>query len=387
MGLFNRKKPEEQRTISSLPWVAGGPRPSQVSAEGAASLVPVFASIRILADNIASLPVEAFAKRQGELTPKPFVPPLLFNPSARDNRFQWIHKCVVSLALRGNAYGLVIARDNLGFPTQVEWLNPDDVHLDQSGASPVWYHQGEKVNDSRDIVHIPWIVKPGEILGMSPIQAFASTFGVGLAATQYGRRWFDNGGVPPGVMKNSERALNPDEAKETQRRAAQTIASGKPLILGQDWDFTAIQVNPEEAQFLATIKANSTQVAAIYGVPPTMVGGEPGGSMTYANVEMEVNNLIVLTLRPWLVRLETAFSALLANSEEVRFNVDAMIRTSVKERYENYKTALDSGWMNVDEVRAKENLPPLPNGDGKKYKGTGATPPPVAPTPPEVVTE
>lgn len=390
MGLFNRRKSndEEQRTISSLPWVAGGPRPSMVSAENAASLVPVWASVRILADNIASLPIDAFRKGNGELTPQAFIPPLLFQPSARDTRFQWIHKCVVSLALRGNAYGMVVARDNLGFPTQVEWLNPDDVYLDQTGSSPVWYYQGKKVEDPKDIVHIPWVVKPGEILGMSPVQVFASTIGVGLAATEYGRRWFDNGGVPPGVMKNSDRSLTPEEAKDTQRRAAQTIASGKPLILGQDWDFEAISVNPEEAQFLATIKANATQIAAIYGVPATMVGGEPGGSMTYANVEMEVNNLIVLTLRPWIVRLETAFSSLLANAEEVRFNVDAMIRTSVKERYDNYKTALDSGWMNVDEVRAKENLPPLPNGEGKTYKGTGtpSPPPPVAPTPPEGVT-
>lgn len=369
MGLFNRKSKEEQRSVTSLPWSAGGPRPTHITADAAASLVPVFASTRILADNIASLPVEAYAKKQGDLTPKAFMPPLFFNPSVRDNKFQWVHKCVVSLALRGNAYGMVTQRDTLGFPTQVEWLHPDDVWVDESSpVNPIYYWQGKK-QDSADIVHIPWIVMPGRVVGMSPIQSFAATIGVGVAATNYGKRWFDNGGVPPSVMKNTEKTINSEEAKEIRNRVGQSIQSGKPLVVGNDWDFTAIQVNPDEAQFIATMKMNATQIAAVYGVPPTMVGGEPGGSMTYANVEQEANNLITLTLRPWLVRLETAFSALLANSEEVRFNVDAMIRTSIQDRYENYNLALTGGWLNVDEVRARENLPPLPNGAGKVYKG------------------
>lgn len=380
MGLFNRKPKEEQRTLVSVPFNVGGPaHPSRVTTENATSLVPVFASMRILADNIASLPIDAYRKQQGDLTPQQFVPPLFFSPSARDNRFQWVHKCVVSLVLRGNAYGLVTARDQLGFPTQVEWLHPDDVVVDEtSPVDPKFYYLGRPV-DSTDIVHIPWIVQPGRAVGMSPVAAFASTMGVGLAATNYGKQWFDTGGAPPSMLKNNAKSLNEDEAKLVQKGVSKSIASGKPLVLGSDWDFTSLSLSSDEAQFLQTIKANATQIAAIYGVPATMVGGEPGGSMTYSNVEMEVNNLIVLSLRPWIVRLETAFSGLLANAEEVRFNVDSMIRMSVKDRYEAYGLALTQGWMNLDMVRAKENLPPLPNGEGKGY---GTPKPPVAPPPP-----
>jgi HK97 family phage portal protein len=384
MAWFNKNRKtadEEQRAITSLPWVAGGPKPSQVTVENAASLVPVFACTRILADNIASFPIEAFRVSQGELTPQKFIPPLFYAPSARDDKFVWMHKCVVSLCLRGNAYGLVVERDKLGFPSMVEWLFPDDVFVDESSpVNPVYYWQGKPQNTS-DIVHIPWITMPGRVVGMSPIRYFASTLGVGLAATQYGQRWFDSGGAPPSVLKNTQKTVNPDEAKEIRKRAVQSIRSGEPLVTGNDWDFTAIQVNAEESQFLATMKLNATQIAAIYGVPPTMVSGEAGGSMTYANVEQEANNLITLTFRPWLVRLETAFSALLANAEAVRFNVDSMIRTSTIDRYTAYNLALAGGWVNVDWVRSKENLPPLPNGEGKTYRKP--TPPPtVAPAPP-----
>lgn len=372
-----RKNKEEQRTITSLPFNMGGPaHPSRVTTDNATSLVPVFASMRILADNIASLPIDAYRKQQGDLTPQAFVPPLFFSPSARDNRYQWVHKCVVSLVLRGNAYGLVTERDTLGFPSQVEWLNPDDVVVDEtSPVAPKYFYASQPV-DSSDMVHIPWITLPGRVVGMSPVAAFASTMGVGLAATNYGKQWFDSGGAPPSMLKNTSKSLNEDESRLIQKGVSKAVASGKPIVLGNDWDFTAISINAEEAQFLQTIKANATQIAAIYGVPPTMVGGEPGGSMTYSNVEMEVNNLIVLTLRPWLVRLETAFSSLLANAEEVRFNVDSMIRMSVKDRYESYGLALTQGWLNLDDIRKRENLPPLPNGEGKAYGSKSATPPP-----------
>lgn len=388
MDIFNRKAPveEEQRAITSVPWWPDGAPGTSCSPDQASQIAAVFACMRILSENIASLPIEAYRRKQGELLPQAFVPPLFFSPSAIDTRFRWISKLVVSLVLRGNAYGKVIARDDLGFPTQVEWLSPDDVVVDEtSQVSPIYWYRGERIQDNADMVHIPWITMPGKVVGLSPVQHFASLMGVSVAAVDYGKRWFDTGGIPPAILKNTSKTLNPEESKLVSRAASQSIASGRPFVMGNDWDFEALSVNPDEAQFLNTIKANATQIAAIYGVPPEMVGGETGGSMTYANVEMQVNNLIVLTLRPWLVRLETEFSALLANVEEVRFNVDAMIRTSVKERYDNYQTALDSGWMSVDEVRAKEKLPPLPNGEGKKYKGTGT---PVAPaTPPEGVTE
>lgn len=357
-----------KRAITSLPWVAGGPRASAVSADRAITLIPLFGCVRILADGVASLPLQTF-KQAGERREKQtFVPPLLWQPAARDNLFEWLHKCVVSMALRGNAYGLIVGRDNFGFPTQIEWLHPDDVYVDENRPTmPIYYWMGQKV-PTEDIVHIPWVAMPGKVVGLSPVQAFAATIGVGLSATNYGKSWFDNGGTPPGVFKNSQKTVNPAESEELSDRLANRMRSGKPLVHGNDWDFKPIPVNPEESQFIETMKLNATQIAAIYGVPPEDVGGDPGGSLTYSTVEMNQIKLATQTLRPWLVRLETAFSLLMPVRQYVKFNIDAMIRTDLKTRYEAHQLALDSGWRNVDETRAIEDLPPLPNGQGQVYK-------------------
>ncbi|MEV5261755.1 phage portal protein [Streptomyces anulatus] len=356
-----------KRAITSLPWGGGGPGAGSVSPERAVALIPLFACVRILADSIASLPVQTYRRNGGSREILTFVPSLLFAPAARDNLFEWLHKAVVSLALRGNAYGLITARDDFGFPTSIEWLNPDDMWVDELRPTlPVFYWQGQEV-PREQIVHIPWVVMPGRVVGLSPVQVFARTIGVGLSATEYGLSWFDNGGTPPAVMKNSAKAINPDEAEEISDRLAARVRARKPLVYGSDWDFTALQVNPEESQFIETMRLNASQIAAIYGVPPEMVGGDSGGSMTYANVEQSAINFVQFTLRPWLARLETKLSALMPGREFVKFNVDSMIRVDLQTRYQAHHQALEDGWRNRDEIRALEDLSPLPDGQGQVY--------------------
>lgn len=364
---FRRLGVVSKRAITSLPWISGGPRLSDVSPQRALALVPLFACVRILADSIASLPLQTFRKTGATREILTFVPSLLFAPAARDNLFEWLHKCVVSMALRGNAYGLITERDDFGFPTRIEWLNPDEVWIDELRPTlPVFYWQGQVV-PSDQIVHIPWVVLPGHVKGLSPVQHFAGTIGVGLSATEYGRSWFDNGGTPPATMKNSAKTITPDESEEISGRLAAAMRSRRPLVFGSDWDFSALKVSPEESQFIETMRLNASQIAAIYGVPPEMVGGDSGGSLTYANVEQNAINFANFTLRPWLTRLEAKLSALMPGREFVRFNVDAMIRVDLMTRYQAHSLSIKDGWRNRDEIRAIEDLPPLPDGQGQAY--------------------
>lgn len=357
-----------KRAITSLPWNTGGPPPlGSVTAERAISLIPLFACVRILADSVASLPLQLYRKVGAAREKIDFIPQLLFAPAARDNLFEWLHKCMTSLAMRGNAYGLITSRDQFGLPIAIEWLNPDEVYVDETDlVRPVFYWRGRKVATA-NIVHIPWVVMPGHVKGLSPVAAFAQTIGVGLSATEYGLSWFDNGGTPPSTMKNTQKTISPDESEEIRDRLAASIRARRPLVFGSDWDFTALAVSPEESQFIETMRLNASQIAAIYGVPPTKVGGDSGGSMTYANVEQEAIDFVQFTLRPWLVRLETKLSGLMTGSEFVRFNTDAMIRVDLQTRYAAHHSALTDGWQNVDGVRAIEDLPPLPNGEGQTY--------------------
>ncbi|MER8042717.1 phage portal protein [Streptomyces sp. NPDC094032] len=371
---FRRLALAARRAITSVPWVAGGPSSTQVSTERALSLIPVFACVRIISESVATLPLQLFRRDGSSREPLNYVPQLFWAPDAQGDLVTWLSKCLTSMLLRGNAYGLITQRDPLGFPTMVEWLDPDDVWVDETNpVRPVYYWRG-RVVPREDLVHIPWVVLPGHVVGLSPVSAFAQTIGAGLVTTQYGLSWFANGGTPPAVLKNTGKTVTPDESEEISGRLAASIRSRRPLVLGSDWDFTALSVSPEESQFIESLRLNATQIAAIYGVPPTKVGGDSGASMTYSNVEAEANDLASMTLRPWLVRLENQFSRLMPGREYVRFNVDAMIRTSIIDRYTAHGMALGQGWKNRDEIRTTENLSPLPPGAGGEVYGPLPTP-------------
>lgn len=351
-----------KRSITSLPWISGGPRPSEVSAERALALIPFFACVRLLAEQVSSLPLQAY-RRDSDVRTRITDPPLLRAPSARGTTVTWLRQLVISLAMRGNAYGLVTSRDGFGFVTGLEWLHPDEVHVDESRPTlPRYYWLGNEV-PREQIVHIAWFVQPGRVRGLSPVSAFARSIGVGLQATDYGASWFENGGTPPGTFKNTQKVINQEQAAIISDRLVSAIRRRRPIVYGADWDFTALQVSPEESQFIETMRMNATQIAAIFGIPPEMVGGESGGSLTYNNPEMNGLAFLKFTLRPWLVLIESELSALLPERQYVQFNPDAVVRADLKTRYEAHKIGLDSGFLTVNEVRALEELAPLPGGN------------------------
>ncbi|MGW2226801.1 phage portal protein [Streptomyces formicae] len=335
------------------------------SQERALRLGPVYAATRLLADSVASLPLKSYMAAGDDRLRAP-VPALFRRPAATGTRYDWLHRCMTSLTLRGNAYGLIVAWGPDGWPSQIEWLHPDDVSIqDNLAAVPVWYYKGRRLEDGQ-LFHIPAYTVPGQILGLSPIAYFATTTEAGLLANQFGRDWFANGSTPSAVLE-TDMVVDRDAATILKARFKEAAEGRDVVALGNGVKYRAISVPANESQFLETIKATANQIAAIYGVPPEKVGGETGGSLTYATVEQNSIDLLTWTLRPWLARLEEAFSWLRPPTEEARFNVDAMLRTDTLTRYQTYRIARAIGLHNIDELRRLEDEEPLPGGIGKDY--------------------
>lgn len=370
------QKREETRAIDSVPWDMGGTLGSSasVSQATALSLAPVYAANRILASSVSTLPLKAYRRLGDERQPMSSLPQLFDRLVSTGEIVPWLHRCVTSLGLRGNAYGYVIQRDGYGFPTDIAWLDPAKVSVDDATGVPVWRVNGQVVARD-DIFHIPWFTLPGQTLGLSPIAAFAVTMNVGLASQQYGNDWYNAGGIPPGTFKNTAKAVPQDEARVIKSRLVSAIRTREPIVYGADWDYQPITVKPAEAQLVESTRMTANQIAAIYGVPPEMIGGETGKSMTYQNVEQQSLNFVTFTLRPWLVALETAFSSILPDRQYVKFNADALIRADLRTRHEVYRIDREIGLRNIDEIRALEDLPALPNGQGQQYAPTAAAAP------------
>lgn len=394
MGVLDRVNAAyaETRAIGGVPWrpwddpytrfdVGGPVHPSRVAGQGgveaALRLQPVYSSVRLLAEGVAQLPIQQY-RDLGEHHARMPLGQLLQKPSAYLNNFDWKYQYVSSAALGGTAFGLITARDGYGYPTTVEWLPPEDMAvLDSKPFNPArtrFYFAGRQVSRD-DLVLVRAFTIPGRTEGIAPIRYFQMLIEAGIDALAYGADWYKAGGFPPGTFQNTAYEVDNEQANELKRRLVGAMRRREPLVYGRDWEYKPITVPPDQAQFINAMQLNATQVAAIFGVPPHRVGGTRGDSMTYSNVESEQIGFVQDTLDPWLVRLETALADCLPSAQLAQFNRDARTRTDITTRFNSYRAARDIGIMNVDEIRALEDLPPLPKPkDADDYDGADYTP-------------
>ena len=101
------------------------------------------------------------------------------------------------------------------------------------------------------------------------------------------------------------------------------------------------------------------------GISKPAVERRKGGLyLPYQSIDFAVH-----TIRPWLVRIEQAMNrALFAESEKghfyVQFNIDGLMRGDYKSRMEGYAIGRQNGWLNANDIRALENMNPIPEEEG-----------------------
>jgi HK97 family phage portal protein len=347
----------------------GGPvHPTRAfyGADHALGLPALYSCVRLLSESLASLPLKTYIRANGQAPAVRYTGPSIFDkPSVTGTYYDWIYQCMTSLLLFGNAWGFVTGRDGYGLPTGIEWIPPEYVEVTDDDRQP-WnplrtrvYVYGRQMDNWRDeLFHVRGFTLPGRTEGISPLRAFAMTVMSGLEAQRYGSDWFAAGGFPPGTFANNELEVDAAQASEIRESLTQAIRNRQPLVYGRDWDYKPVVVPPGEAQFIETLQMNATQMAAVYGLPPDRVGGARGDSLTYNTVEQSTLQVIE-ALRPWMVRLESAFFDLLPANRYVRFNADALLKTDLKTRTEIYMAQRNMGLMNIDELRDREDLEPL----------------------------
>jgi HK97 family phage portal protein len=229
----------------------------------------VWACIRLIADAVSMMPVHAFTLDGPTRKPIP-DPPLLVMPSADASMCDWLYMLVVSLMLRGNAYGRITRRDAMGYPVQVEWMNPDDVKVRVDTQGNVAYSANGTNIDKSDLVHIRAYRMPGSVTGLSPIQYAASAIQTDRSVQEFAYGFFRDGAHPSSVLLADEEYTQ-DQARTIKERFMASVRGREPSILTGGLKYEQIQVSPNESQFLETQKYNVAQIARIFGVPPEMI--------------------------------------------------------------------------------------------------------------------
>jgi HK97 family phage portal protein len=335
-------------------------------------LLVVASAVRILSEAVAGLPFDA-VRSEGEVRKTVEPPPqIIADPfggggnNALLSRREGMAQMMVSLLLRGNAYCAVLARDKMNRPTRLRVLHPDYVkcELDDSGFRT--YEVDKKPVPSADIVHLMGMSYPGAPTGLSVISYAREAIGLGLAAEEFGARFFGSGAHMSGIVTvpgdlDKERARGLKESFTAGHAGLKNSHTVGVLTGGAQWK--PISVTPEDAQFLGTRQAQNLDLAMLFGVPPHMLGQVDKTTSWGTGIEQQGIGFLTYTLAAWIGRFEDAWSAMLARPLCARYNVDALLRTDTAGRYAVYSAARAAGILTQNEIRALENFGPVEGGD------------------------
>lgn len=332
-----------------------------IAADEAMRSSAVWACLRLRADLISTSPVDCYRKVERRAVEVP-SPPVLVNPGgAKVDIAEWLYSTQVDLDRFGNCFGLITARDGLGFPARVDLLAGESVTVKTTDGQITEFRSGAKSYDPTQIWHEKQYTVAGLPIGLSPIAAAALSLRTYLSAQEFAADWFGGGAVPSSHLKNTAKTLNSDEATKVKDRFNASVRTGDVFVTGNDWEYEMLGAKASESSFLESMRFGIPDICRYLGVPADMIdGGETGGSITYANVTQRNLQLLIMNLGPAVTRREKALSLLLPKPRFVKLNTDAVVlRMDPKSRADMNAILLESKQRAPSEVREKDDLPPF----------------------------
>ena len=358
-----------------------------VTDQTALGLPAAFACIRILAESIGALPCRIFERTADgatrEAVSHPLTDVLCDRPNDVQTALEFREQMTARVASTGNAVAEIVpgargAVDRLVpiAPGRVRWEVPAG-----NRGRPIYQVTDfdGRVNMVRnltvdEVMHLRGLVLAEDnVTGLSPIAAARETIGAGLAAQEYGSRFFGNDSQAGGYIELPGRP-NAEVLAELRRQwMLRSTGSARHGIrfLYDGAKFSATTVSNEDSQFIETRKLNAIEVAMIYRIPPPLL--QILDNANYSNVVALDRAFVVHSLLPWLVRWEQAIKRDLITAPRffVKFDVGALLRGDFLTRLRGYAIGRNWGWYSVDEIRGWEGLNPIGEDWSRDYLRPG----------------
>jgi len=330
----------------------------------------VWACVSIIAQTIGSMPVHVTLRKTGEkqydhalaqlltVAPNPYMTPAVFKETWLANALLW-----------GGGFA-VITKDTRGVPIGLHPVRSDTVRPYRVGG--VLFYEVRNGSSVHQIGQEYMLFLPGLTLDgispISPVQSGKQAIGVSVAMERYAAKAF--GGANVGGILSMPK-MN-DEAMESfvtswKKKYVGIDNAFKVAVLPEPFKFTPTSMDPERGQMTAARQAQVLEIARFWRVPPHLLGLMDAGS-SYSSIEQQNMSFYQNTIQPWCVKAEQEMQlkCLLERERselEIRFNLDSLLRASTQERYAAYMTGRQGGWLSINDIRRKENLPPIEGGD------------------------
>ena len=352
----------------------------RVSADSAMSLSAVYASVRLIANHMASLPFCLYTKRADGGKDRNIDHWLYKLMALRPNKFhtpfEFRQLLYTHLELRGNAYCQIVA-DARGRISDLIPLHPDGVAVellvDGGGVYTGDYRYrvtnrngSSQVLARGDVWHLKGLSSDG-IIGLSPVALARNSLSIGMSAQMYGARFFANDAKPSGGWIEYPGTYKDKTQKEQVRESIQDAQSGKNrgkiMLLDHGLKYHEVGLSNDDAQFLQTRQFETSEIARWFGVPPHKIGDL--SKSTNNNIEQQALEFVQDGLGPRAEAFESSIETHLLDdaSLDVELLFSGLLRGDTAARTARYHGAVLDGYMTRNEVRISEGMNPLPGLD------------------------
>jgi len=326
----------------------------------------VYSAVALIANSISTLPLEAFVREAGQRQPYMPRPEWVSKPDVALPRTAFYNSVIVSLLIDGNVFVRVFT-DTRGRVLNLVVLNPRSVIVTRNAKGLLNFQvEGEsKPLTSSDVLFIPDVVRPGQVRGVSRVEALKENFGLALALEKFAAQFLGNGTNLAGVIEfpgplTQEQAENLRENFDAKHRGWRR--GHRTGILSGGASFKTTQVDPQASQNLEARRMAVEDVARAFNIPGHLLN--IAGTMSYASVEANGLQFLQLTILPIVQKLEEVFSTLMTrypNGENafVKFNLTGLVRSDIQTRTAAYSTMVQMGAISLNEVRRLEDLPDI----------------------------
>lgn len=325
----------------------------------------VFSAISLISNTVSTLPVDAYIRRDGDQRAFRPVPSWVQRPDVDFSEKSGFYSALVtSLLLDGNAF-IRVFNNPRGEIVNLTILNPQSVEVKRNSFGNVTYlvNGSSKPLTQDECLQITDLVQPGEVRGISRVEALKENFGLAMALEEYAARFFGQGANPTGVIEfegnlSAEQAKNLADGFDARHRNAGRRAH-KTGVLSGGAKYKQTSVDPEKSQALEARRMAVEDVARAFSIPSNFLNLP--GTNTYSSVEQNSLMFVKYCIRPIVEKIEGTMSRLMSRypggeTAYIKFSLDGLLRADYATRNQSYSVGLQAGFYTVNDIRRFENL-------------------------------
>lgn len=332
-----------------------------------------YAGVSRIANTVGMLPCHLYKDKEIQRE-DPLELLVSLRPNRRQSWFDFIKASEIWRNTEGRVYWLKLC-DPLSMEVdELVILDPTKVRTREDPVThELWYDIVRPYGQIVDRVH-SWYVLPfthmstDGVEGVRVSDVLSGSIDYDKRIKEYSEKQLS--GVTRGVVLSSPTDMDEDKRIAAVDEFVEIYKRSNGTVMALDAGMTATQFNlsPVDPQVLGVEKITRNRIATVLNMPPHLLGDYSDAGPT--TVEQTNLEFLTMTITAIVTMYKQGMNWQLLTPERRKageyfdFEVEAMLRADLTAKANYYFQAVRTGYLMLDEVRARENLPAFAEGLG-----------------------